>query len=70
MRREVYERPKKELEQQKLLHNLDKDMAQDYEQSTRVLTKEDMKTNRAESRGLIVFLVLVFVCFGLAVWLY
>ncbi len=70
MRREVYDQPKNEIEQQQLLHHLDKDMAQDYEQSTRVLTREDNQSYPAEGRGLILFLVLVFVCFGLTVWLY
>nr|WP_320200977.1 hypothetical protein [Agrobacterium sp. rho-13.3]MDX8310538.1 hypothetical protein [Agrobacterium sp. rho-13.3] len=66
----MYERPKNEIEQQMARHNLEKDMAQDYEASTRVLSKDDVQGLKAQSLGLIVFIVLMFVCFGLAVWLY
>ncbi|NTJ41307.1 hypothetical protein G6L28_01680 [Agrobacterium larrymoorei] len=70
MRREVYEQPKNEIEQQLTLHNLEKNMAQDYESSTRVLTKQDVKNLKVQQWGLLVFIVLMFGCFGLAVWLY
>ncbi len=70
MRREVYEQPKNEIEQQLTLHNLEKNMAQDYESSTRVLTKQDVKNLKVQQWGLLVFIVLMFGCFVLAVWLY
>lgn len=70
MVREVYERPKNEIEQQMARHNLDKDMAQDYADSTRVTPEEHLRSLKAQNRGLLVFLVLMFGSFGLAVWLY
>lgn len=70
MRREVYDQPKNEIEQQLARHNLNKDMAQDYEASTRISPRDHVQSLKAQNLGLLVFLVLVLGCFGFAVWLY
>ncbi|MCA1867103.1 hypothetical protein HW571_15565 [Agrobacterium genomosp. 3] len=69
MRREVYERPKNEIEQQLARHNLEKDMAQDHGASIRPVSPVHIRRLRAERWGLIVFLVLVVGCVGLALGL-
>ncbi|CUX32611.1 conserved hypothetical protein [Agrobacterium deltaense Zutra 3/1] len=69
MRREVYERPKNEIEQQLARHNLKKDMAQDHRASIRPVSPGHVRRLRAERWGLIVFLVLVVGCVGLAIGL-
>lgn len=69
MRREVYERPKNEIEQQLARHNLEKDMAQDHGASIRPVSPVQIRRLRAERWGLIVFLVLVVGCVGLALGL-
>lgn len=70
MRREVYDRKKNEIEQQMARHNLQKDMAGDYETSVRVSPADHVRDIKAQSLGRIVFLVLLIGGFGLAVWLY
>lgn len=69
MRREVYERPKNEIEQQLARQNLEKDMAQDHRASIRPVSPVHVRRLGAERWGLIVFLVLVAGCVGLAIGL-
>lgn len=69
MRREVYDQPKNEIEQQLARHNLEKDMAQDHRASIRPVSPVHIRRLRAECWGLIVFLVLVVGCIGLAIGL-
>lgn len=70
MRREVYRRPRNETQQQLAQHHLERDMAEDYEASTRVSPKEHARNLKAENLGMLVFLIFVLGCFGLVVWLY
>ncbi|WP_454700236.1 hypothetical protein [Agrobacterium burrii] len=69
MRREVYERPKNEIEQQLSRHNLEKDMAQDHKASIRPVSPVQVQRLRAERWGLVVFLVLVAGCVSLVIGL-
>ncbi|MDH7802826.1 MULTISPECIES: hypothetical protein [unclassified Rhizobium] len=69
MRREVYERPKNEIEQQLARHNLEKDMAQDHRAFVSPVSSAHVRRLRAERWGLIVFLVLVVGSLSLAIGL-
>jgi len=69
MRREVYERPKNEIEQQLARHNLEKDMAQDHKASIRPVSPVYVQRLRTERWGLVVFLVLVVGCISLVIGL-
>ncbi|AYM04385.1 hypothetical protein At1D1460_01420 [Agrobacterium tumefaciens] len=51
MRREVYERPKNEIEQQLARQNLEKDMAQDHRASIRPVSPVHVRRLRAERWG-------------------
>lgn len=70
MRREVYERPREEIQQQMAQHYLERDMAEDYEASIRVSPKEHARNLKVKNLGLTAFLILVLGGFGLVVWLY
>ncbi|WCK02415.1 hypothetical protein [Agrobacterium tumefaciens] len=69
MRREVYEQPKNEIEQQLARHNLEKDMTQDLRALTSPVSPAHVRRLRAERWGLIVFLVFVVVCISLVIGL-
>ena len=65
-RREVYEQQKNEIEEEFAHHNLERDMAADYEASTRIGTDEHVRRLRVQNRVLLVVLFLVVGGFGLA----
>jgi hypothetical protein len=70
MRREAYVLERNKVEQQLAQHYLERDMAEDYEASTRVSPKEHARNLKVQNLVLLAFLVFALGSFGLAVWLY
>ena len=69
MRREAYKAESNEIERQFAQHNLDRDMAADYRASALISPDQHVRKLRAQNRGILLFLAVIFVVFGLAVWL-
>ena len=65
--RELYSAERPGVQQELAHHYRDKDMRDDYAASTKVRTKEEMRIQRAELRGTLLFIVLFIGISGLAI---
>ena len=65
--RELYKHERNEVQQEFAHHYRDKDMRDDYEAFATVKTKEEMRAQQAERRGMMLFTVLFIGVAGLVV---
>ena len=65
--RELYEHERPGVQQELAHHSRDKDMKDDYAAFTKVKTKEEVRNQRAEFRGMLLFTALFIGISGLAI---